>query len=90
VFGQNDIRLLVERAYMDAGLLTELTSGLQSHDPGLAGDCAELLCQMSEQADTLLCGYESELRAAEMHPSSRVREAVIATLAHMCSVSPDG
>lgn len=74
MYTRNDIMLLVERSRMNPRILEEVARGLYSKDDELAGDCAELMHSVAEQASDVVRPYADCLVDAAEHPDGRVHD----------------
>ncbi len=88
MYSHDDIMLLVERSREHSGILDEVASGLHSRDPELAGDCAELMRSVAEQASDVVRPYARCLVEAAEHPDERVRDEALRAMA-ILGVSAD-
>ncbi len=88
MYSRNDIMLLVERSREHSAILDEVASGLHSQDPELAGDCAELMRSVAEQATDIVRPYARCLVEAAEHPDERVQDEALRAMA-ILGVSAD-
>jgi hypothetical protein len=72
----------------DPSLLDEIAHGLQSPDPALIGDCAEVFTMVAEKRPDLVARYASQVAALIGHKNTRVRWEAMHTLAFIASQAP--
>lgn len=87
--GEASNRKVMMRCLDDPLLLEEIAAGLQSGNPKLTGDCAEVMTMVGEEAPELVAPYAPLLAKLVAHPKTRARWEAVHALANITQLVPE-